>query len=171
MKFRNLSTFYVTSTYIPTFIIVVIGYIVFFFPVEDFNERIMVALTALLVEAAFFTQMSASIPQTAYLKLVDIWFVYCITSLFLVVVTVAFINWCKKCAPAFGLWLRKHEVKSPGRLASRRAALASRLNILCRIVCPILTALFFIFYLTMAALIEIPELPIEIPNYQSFFSE
>lgn len=39
--------------------------------------------------------MSASIPQTAYLKLMDIWFVYCITSLFLVVVTVAFINWCK----------------------------------------------------------------------------
>ncbi|XP_047502382.1 uncharacterized protein LOC125047881 [Penaeus chinensis] len=171
MKFRNLSTFYVTSTYIPTFIIVVIGYIVFFFPVEDFNERIMVALTALLVEAAFFTQMSSSIPQTAYLKLVDIWFVYCITSLFLVVVTVAFINWCKKCAPAFVLWLRKHELKSEGRLASRRTALASRLNILCRIVCPILTALFFIFYLTMAALIEIPELPIEIPNYQSFFSE
>ncbi|XP_069975270.1 uncharacterized protein [Penaeus vannamei] len=167
MKFRNLSTFYVTSTYIPTFIIVVIGYIVFFFPVEDFNERIMVALTALLVEAAFFTQMSASIPQTAYLKLMDIWFVYCITSLFLVVVTVAFINWCKKSAPGCLLWVRKGASE---RLQVRRTALASRLNTLCRIVCPILTALFFVFYLTMAALIEIPELPIEIPSYQSFLS-
>lgn len=39
--------------------------------------------------------MSGSIPQTAYLKLVDVWFVYCIISLFLVVVTVAFINWCR----------------------------------------------------------------------------
>ena len=58
LTFRNLSTFYITSTYVPTFIIVVIGYLVFFFPVDDFNERIMVALTALLVEAAFFTQVS-----------------------------------------------------------------------------------------------------------------
>ena len=39
--------------------------------------------------------MSSSIPQTAYLKLVDVWFVFCIISLFLVVVTVAFINWCR----------------------------------------------------------------------------
>lgn len=56
LTFHNVSTFYTTSTYVPTFIIVVIGYLVFF-PLDDFNERIMVALTALLVEAAFFTQV------------------------------------------------------------------------------------------------------------------
>lgn len=77
----------------------------------------------------------------------------------------------QKCAPAFLLWVRKKEFKSLERIQSRRAALASRLNILCRIVCPILTGLFFVFYLTMAALIKIPDLPIDIPNYQSFFSE
>ncbi|XP_068240407.1 uncharacterized protein [Palaemon carinicauda] len=166
LMFQNLSTFYVTSTYIPTFIIVVIGYLVFFFPVEDFNERVMVALTALLVEAAFFTQMSSSIPQTAYLKLVDIWFVYCIISLFLVVVTVVFINWCKKSAPGCLLGVGKYTTRSEARLTSRRTALAARLNTLCRVVCPILTALFFVFYLTMAALIDIPKLPIDINAMQ-----
>ncbi|XP_066949395.1 uncharacterized protein [Macrobrachium rosenbergii] len=166
LTFKNLSTFYVTSTYIPTFIIVVIGYLVFFFPVEDFNERVMVALTALLVEAAFFTQMSSSIPQTAYLKLVDIWFVYCIISLFLVVVTVVFINWCKKSAPGCLLGVGKYSTRSEARLTSRRTALAARLNTLCRVVCPILTALFFVFYLTMAALIDIPKLPIDIKAIQ-----
>ncbi|KAK7068950.1 hypothetical protein SK128_012112 [Halocaridina rubra] len=126
----------------------------------------MVALTALLVEAAFFTQMSSSIPQTAYLKLVDIWFVYCIISLFLVVVTVAFLNWCKKCAPGWALRVSKYSSGTEDRLANRRTALAVRLNILCRLVCPILTALFFVVYLTMAALIDIPKLPIDIKAIQ-----
>nr|XP_045616941.1 uncharacterized protein LOC123769748 [Procambarus clarkii] len=162
LTFQNLSTFYITSTYVPTFIIVVIGYLVFFFPVDDFNERIMVALTALLVEAAFFTQTSASIPQTAYLKLVDIWFVYCIISLFLVVVTVAFLNWCKKCAPACVLGVGPYTSGARKVLAARRAALATSLNLLCRFLCPVLTALFLIFYLVMAALIDIPELNIQL---------
>ncbi|XP_053647998.2 uncharacterized protein [Cherax quadricarinatus] len=162
LTFQNLSTFYITSTYVPTFIIVVIGYLVFYFPVDDFNERIMVALTALLVEAAFFTQTSSNIPQTAYLKLVDIWYVYCIISLFLVVVTVAFLNWCKKCAPACVLGVGRYINDAGALLAVRRAALAAWLNLLCRILCPVLTALFLTFYLVMAALIEIPELNIQL---------
>ncbi|KAK8397292.1 hypothetical protein O3P69_004770 [Scylla paramamosain] len=161
LTFRNLSTFYITSTYVPTFIIVVIGYLVFFFPLDDFNERIMVALTALLVEAAFFTQMSASIPQTAYLKLVDVWFVFCIISLFLVVVTVAFINWVRKCAPSILLRAKGSARRTQKEaVGARRVALAAWLNLLCRLVCPILTTLFLVFYLTMAALIEIPKLDI-----------
>lgn len=56
---RNLSNFYITSTYVPTFIIVVIGYLVYFFPLANFNERVLVGLTGLLVEATFFSQVSA----------------------------------------------------------------------------------------------------------------
>ncbi|XP_042886363.1 uncharacterized protein LOC122262433 [Penaeus japonicus] len=89
---RNLSNFYITSTYVPTFIIVVIGYLVFFFPLSNFNERVLVGLTGLLVEATFFSQVNSSIPHTAYMKLVDIWMVYCILTLFLVVVSVVIIQ-------------------------------------------------------------------------------
>ncbi|KAG7172508.1 Glutamate-gated chloride channel subunit beta-like 2, partial [Homarus americanus] len=56
LKFNNLSLYFVTSTYVPTFLLLVVGYLTFFFPLHDFNERIMVTLTSLLVEAAFFTQ-------------------------------------------------------------------------------------------------------------------
>ncbi|XP_064096065.1 uncharacterized protein LOC135207965 [Macrobrachium nipponense] len=92
LVFSNLTTYFLTSTYFPTFILLIIGYMSFFFPVDDFNDRIMVALTALLVEAAFFAQTSDSVPQTAYLKLVDIWFVFCIAFLFLVIVILVIIN-------------------------------------------------------------------------------
>ncbi|CAL4095075.1 unnamed protein product, partial [Meganyctiphanes norvegica] len=56
LRFHNLFTFYVSNTYLPTFIMLIIGYMTFIFPLDDFNDRIMVALTSLLVEAALFTQ-------------------------------------------------------------------------------------------------------------------
>ena len=56
--FENLVTFYVTSAYIPTLIMLVIGCSTFWFPLQDFQDRIMVAITSLLVEASFFTQVS-----------------------------------------------------------------------------------------------------------------
>ncbi|MPC90669.1 hypothetical protein E2C01_085666 [Portunus trituberculatus] len=105
--------------------------------------------------------MSSSIPQTAYLKLVDVWFVFCIISLFLVVVTVAFINWVRKCAPSILLRVKGSARRTQKEaVGARRVALAAWLNLLCRLVCPILTTLFLVFYLTMAALIEIPKLDI-----------
>ncbi|XP_045129035.1 glycine receptor subunit alpha-4-like [Portunus trituberculatus] len=90
--FKNLSSYFIPSTYVPTFLLLVIGYLTFFFPIDDFSDRIMSALTSLLVEAAFFTQVSASIPQTSYLKLVDMWFVFCIIFLFVVMLALVTIN-------------------------------------------------------------------------------
>ncbi|XP_071515264.1 uncharacterized protein [Panulirus ornatus] len=89
----NLATYFITSTYVPTLIIVTIGYLTLYFPLEDFSDRIMVALTTLLVEAAFFTQTSLAIPQTSYVKLVDVWFVFCIILLFFIIVTIILLNW------------------------------------------------------------------------------
>ncbi|XP_063847758.1 uncharacterized protein LOC135092906 [Scylla paramamosain] len=91
-RFINLSSYFIPSTYVPTFLLLVVGYLTFFFPLDDFSDRIMSTLTSLLVEAAFFTQVSASIPQTSYLKLVDMWFVFCIIFLFVVMLALVAVN-------------------------------------------------------------------------------
>ncbi|KAG7173998.1 Glycine receptor subunit alpha-3-like 2, partial [Homarus americanus] len=132
LTFHNMSTFYVISTYVPTLIIVVIGILVFFFPLWNFNERVMVGLTGLLVEATFFSQVSASIPHTAYLKLVDIWFVYCILTLFLVVVALVVIHWLQEESKVRPIWVRNKEDKQ-----GIRRTWAARFNHGCRIVRPI----------------------------------
>ncbi|KAK7075683.1 hypothetical protein SK128_010654, partial [Halocaridina rubra] len=74
---------------------VVIGYSTLYFPLNSFQERSNIALTALLVEATFFSQTTAAMPRTAYLKLIDIWFVYCIISLFMVYITNAVVEYIK----------------------------------------------------------------------------
>ncbi|KAK7084794.1 hypothetical protein SK128_007056 [Halocaridina rubra] len=149
LTFQNMSNFYVTSVYIPTFVIVIIGYLVFFFPTSNFNERVMVGLTGLLVEATFFSQVSASIPHTAYLKLVDIWFVYCIVILFLVVVALVIIHWLQEESSVS--LIRPINSKGTGRKIevdpqAVRKARAVKLNFVCRILFPILTIAFFIGY-------------------------
>ncbi|XP_069188985.1 uncharacterized protein [Procambarus clarkii] len=84
--FTNLNGYFISNTYIPTFLLVIISYITFFFDMEDFTNRIMVALTSLLVLASLFAQTSIAIPRTAYLKLIDVWFVFCICMDFFMVV-------------------------------------------------------------------------------------
>lgn len=92
LRMENLSGFYVSSTYIPTFLMVVISYSTLFFELDDFNDRIMVSLTALLVLATLFTQITETTPKTAYLKLLDVWFVATILVNFSIVMLLVSIN-------------------------------------------------------------------------------
>ncbi|KAK7072929.1 hypothetical protein SK128_012366 [Halocaridina rubra] len=56
------------------------------------SDRIMVSLTSLLVLTGLLTQTSQSIPKTAYLKLIDVWYVVLIVYDFLVIVTLVIIE-------------------------------------------------------------------------------
>lgn len=52
----------------------------------------MTALTALLVLATLFTQVSASLPKTSYFKMVDIWLLFCIILIFFIIIFHAIID-------------------------------------------------------------------------------
>lgn len=85
IKLKNLYEFHMLNSFIPSFLICIISYVTLFFPLNDFNERIMVSLTSLLVLAALFTQASESSVITPYFKLLDIWYVILIFFGFLIV--------------------------------------------------------------------------------------
>ena len=46
--------------------------------------RMLAALTVLLVLAALLTQVSLSLPKTSYFKMVDVWLLFCIITIFLI---------------------------------------------------------------------------------------
>ncbi|XP_071547709.1 uncharacterized protein [Panulirus ornatus] len=146
LDLKNQFRYYITSTYIPTGLLVTITYLTFFFPIEDFNERVMVSLTSLLVLAALFTQTAATIPKTAYLKLIDIWFVFVISFDFLVVVMLVFINY-KRDAAMTGIKFVK--VTPSGVQKNNRSSYISamQINHICIILYPIAGLTFCIVYL------------------------
>lgn len=54
-------------------------------PLESFAERGSMSLTTLLMFIALYTETSSSLPSTAYLKHIDVWFVFGLIYLFLII--------------------------------------------------------------------------------------
>lgn len=75
------------TVFIPTTLINIISFATFSFKWFDFQNRIMVSLTALLVLSTLFSQISDSLPKTSYFKLVDVWFFSSILFTFLTIMT------------------------------------------------------------------------------------
>lgn len=58
VTFRRRYTFYLLTLYIPTILLILIAYATFFFNPDDFNSRVVVAVTSLLVLTSLLTQVS-----------------------------------------------------------------------------------------------------------------
>ncbi|CAL4245809.1 unnamed protein product, partial [Meganyctiphanes norvegica] len=55
--------------------------------------RLQVSLTTLLVLYTLSVQVSSVLPPTAYIKMIDIWFFFCITLLFFIILFHVFIEY------------------------------------------------------------------------------
>ncbi|XP_071549664.1 uncharacterized protein [Panulirus ornatus] len=76
----------IISIYVPTVILLILAYLSLVFRRDNFEARVMSALTVLLVLAALFTQTSTSLPKTSYFKMVDVWLLFSISLIFFVIV-------------------------------------------------------------------------------------
>ncbi|XP_042204943.1 uncharacterized protein LOC121854377 [Homarus americanus] len=76
----------IISIYVPTVILLILAYLSLIFRRNNFEARVMSALTVLLVLAALFTQTSTSLPKTSYFKMVDVWLLFSISLIFFVIV-------------------------------------------------------------------------------------
>ncbi|XP_069945046.1 uncharacterized protein [Cherax quadricarinatus] len=84
--------YHLLNSFAPSALVFLISYSTLFFPIVDFNERIMVSLTSMLVLAGLFAQASGSYVKTPYFKLIDIWYATLIMLCFVVVITNAVVN-------------------------------------------------------------------------------
>ena len=66
----------ILTVYLPTILILTIVYATNFFKDFFFEAVVTVNLTALLVLVTLFISVSQSLPQTAYVKMVDIWLIF-----------------------------------------------------------------------------------------------
>ena len=66
----------VLTVYLPTVLILTIVYATNFFKDFFFEAVVTVNLTALLVLTTLFISVSGALPQTAYIKMVDIWLIF-----------------------------------------------------------------------------------------------
>ncbi|KAK8394287.1 hypothetical protein O3P69_006470 [Scylla paramamosain] len=76
------SSFYITSAYLPTTMLLLISYSSLYCPRDNRDLRVLMALTTLLVLYSLYQQISDNLPKTSYIKAIDIWFFFCITFIF-----------------------------------------------------------------------------------------
>ncbi|XP_069185099.1 uncharacterized protein [Procambarus clarkii] len=75
---------YMLTTYLPCLILLVIGTSTLAYPVSALSDRVMVTLSCLIVLASLLAQASATLPESASSKAIEVWFSYTITRMFLV---------------------------------------------------------------------------------------
>ncbi|KAK3860713.1 hypothetical protein Pcinc_033254 [Petrolisthes cinctipes] len=140
---------------------------------DDFTNRIMIALTAQLVLAALFTSTTQSSVKTPYLKLIDVWYAAVITFCFIIIISQTLINVLLHSMSLPSVLLRvvrmrppylqsdkqqpfrpavvESESKAfPGEASVINYQVAQRYNSLFRIVIFTVAAVFVFFYIMMA---------------------
>ncbi|XP_064116511.1 uncharacterized protein LOC135222327 [Macrobrachium nipponense] len=76
----------ILTVYLPTTMLQIIGYTTLFVNVVLMDVRMGVSLTTLLVLYTLFSSTSDALPVTAYVKLIDVWFFFCIFFMFFIIV-------------------------------------------------------------------------------------
>jgi len=88
--FRRRMEFHVTNTFLQTLILIGVGYMSYYFEVDNFTDRlegksycmylsftvtcrIMVTLTTMLVIATITSSIQSGLPKTSYYKMIDWW--------------------------------------------------------------------------------------------------
>ncbi|KAK3889021.1 hypothetical protein Pcinc_006897 [Petrolisthes cinctipes] len=67
--------YHLFSTYLPTVLLHSIGFFTLSIPPQNFQDRGTMSLTTMLVLVSLYTELQSGLPKTAYLKLIDFWFI------------------------------------------------------------------------------------------------
>ena len=84
IELRRKCFFHIVTTYFPTLCLLIIVEVLLFMPEGHFETTITVSLTTMLVMYTLYQSILETLPQTSYLKLIDIWLIACLTLPFLV---------------------------------------------------------------------------------------
>ena len=95
-RFKRLYMQHLMTTFFQSFLLWILAYITLFIHVEDFSNRFVGAVTALLVLAALLSSIDDTLPKTAYFKFVDLWFNWFIANIFFIILIHIIIDYCNR---------------------------------------------------------------------------
>ena len=86
----------VLTTYLPTALLIIIVYSTSFFRAEFFEANLTVNLSVMFVMTTLFVSVMEKLPQTSYVRMVDIWLIYGQILPFIQVVLVTYMEACRE---------------------------------------------------------------------------
>ena len=132
---------HVYMTFIPTFCILVMALASLFIDEVHFGSVIMVSMTCMLVLYTIYENITATMPVTAYMKLLDYWLIFNIMMPFAVFITLVAIEVMKK--RSLNQTMGYCEDQGGYRKSFKKTM---------RVILPLISFLFLVSYLTIVIL-------------------
>ena len=85
VSFKRAPSMQLQKTFLPIFLMGILGYSTLFVNMDRLDVRFSGALTTILVQAAWINVINGDLPTTSYLKLIDFWFTWHLSQTFLVI--------------------------------------------------------------------------------------
>ena len=74
--FKRVFTRQILKTFIPTFLFWILGYSTIFMDIDHSGDRFAGSVTVMLVLTSLLNIVNGDLPETSYMKLIDLWFVW-----------------------------------------------------------------------------------------------
>jgi len=74
--FKRKWTYHFWTIFFQSIVLLLVAYMTFYFKISNFQDRIMIAITTMMVVATIQASVNKMIPKTGYLKMIDVWLLY-----------------------------------------------------------------------------------------------
>merc|ERR1719468_685333 len=74
--FKRKWTYHFWTIFLQSVLLISVAYMTFYFKISNFQDRIMIAITTMMVVATIQSSINKMVPKTSYIKMIDVWLLY-----------------------------------------------------------------------------------------------
>jgi len=74
--FKRRWIYHLITIFIQSMLLIFTAYLTFYFRISNFQDRIMIAITTMMVVATMQSSIDKMVPKTSYFKMIDVWLLY-----------------------------------------------------------------------------------------------
>merc|ERR1719468_606582 len=74
--FKRKWTYHFWTIFLQSVLLISVAYMTFYFKISNFQDRVMIAITTMMVVATIQSSINKMVPKTSYIKMIDIWLIY-----------------------------------------------------------------------------------------------
>jgi len=86
LSFTRRCFYHLINVFLQSVLLLVVAYMTFYYRVDNFQDRVMVSITCMLVIANVQSSINAMVPKTSYLKMIDYFLMYSFNIIIVVMV-------------------------------------------------------------------------------------
>jgi len=74
--FKRRWVYHLITVFFQSVLLLGVAYMTFYFKMSNFQDRVMIAITTMMVVATIQSSINKMVPKTSYIKMIDIWLIY-----------------------------------------------------------------------------------------------